>query len=626
MIKIIFGHRGTGKTALLARIQEYYKQRQLPCYCLDLDQEIQRRYQMAISEIFHQYGELVFRQYEQATLQSLIVGAQSSDGNQQVVYLAVGGGCDLATINDPAVEKIWLRRHSDHGGRIFLGRPRLEHHLGAMDEYFYRFHQREKKFLHWADRIITLPEGINAPNLIEERILLDLPIPLQADVTLLPENFATQEVFQRLIKHYLRWGIRYFEVRDDLLTPEQMHWALLTIPSTALLFSVRRSDSPLLTLISAPHFAGIWDLAVEVENFSQIIDQWGPPTILSKHLPRNSSEGDDFYLFVRELDNWQEKYPQLWLKAAPEIKNFTHCRQGYQWQCQSQSPGHHLFLPRSPDGRWRWFRCQQGTRPLQFIRTGAGSSLDQPTFFEWCQMRQVQLATLNSGPLKFAAVIGDPVAHSFSPGQHLPFFLERHRCFHAIKMASEEWWEGMNFLLELGLTHAAVTAPLKVLAAQWATDLTSLAQELNAVNTLYLEDNKRVGDNTDLAGFLQLLPPNLPSYPVVIWGGGGTLRMLQQALPHAYTYQARSGQARLPERSLAPLSKVNLVWAAGNHPDTSRPDLFFSVQTIIDLSYTDNSPALALAAQLQIPYYSGLSMFIAQAQEQQQFWRNKEKA
>ncbi len=89
-----------------------------------------------------------------------------------------------------------------------------------------------------------------------------------------------------------------------------------------------------------------------------------------------------------------------------------------------------------------------------------------------------------------------------------------------------------------------VTIPHKRTITAHLDRLTPLAEEIGAVNTVYLEDNHAVGDNTDALGFLLDLerltglpahrvgnPPS-PGYAIVL-GGGGAARAVSFALMSA---------------------------------------------------------------------------------------------
>jgi shikimate dehydrogenase len=86
-----------------------------------------------------------------------------------------------------------------------------------------------------------------------------------------------------------------------------------------------------------------------------------------------------------------------------------------------------------------------------------------------------------------------------------------------------------------------VTIPHKQAVMDWVDELTPRARGIGAVNTLFRQDNRLVGDNTDAAGFLADLgrflslknrPGNRPGQPdhALILGAGGSARAVAYAL------------------------------------------------------------------------------------------------
>lgn len=154
------------------------------------------------------------------------------------------------------------------------------------------------------------------------------------------------------------------------------------------------------------------------------------------------------------------------------------------------------------------------------------------------------------------AVIGDPIAHSWSPKLHRAayraFGLDER--YEAIRVPLEEFTEALKHLTNLGYRGLNVTIPLKEAAFAWARSVDAESTPYRALNTLSLSDRR--GTNTDAPGFLDMLAclgfPNPPhavrgtftatkervtqgeSNPerehVLILGAGGTARTLAIAL------------------------------------------------------------------------------------------------
>lgn len=251
-------------------------------------------------------------------------------------------------------------------------------------------------------------------------------------------------------------------------------------------------------------------------------------------------------------------------------------------------------------------------QPVNFLREGGGSAADQPTLLEWIEF--------NKSFSQFAAILGSPVKHSWTPSFHRKFFQNRKANVLEIDLfESELTIEHLSFLYECGLRWAAVTSPLK----------NKLAEVINsteeALNTLCSKDKYWVGANTDVFGLNALLEKVSQTNNVVVWGGGGVLTSIQQVLPQASYYSHQTQAPR--EGSIEVSSPDILIWALGRKNwDQSPhfPKFKKAPKQVIDLNYSFDSPAIAYANQVGGEYISGEDMFEAQAQQQQKFWQSQE--
>ncbi len=101
---ILIGMPGSGKSALgLACAKN------LGLNFIDLDEELERIYSMKISDIFAQFGEATFRQYETETVKSML--------NASDYIISTGGGVVLSENNMLYLKKIgfviWINRPLD---------------------------------------------------------------------------------------------------------------------------------------------------------------------------------------------------------------------------------------------------------------------------------------------------------------------------------------------------------------------------------------------------------------------------------------------------------------------------------------------------------------------------------
>lgn len=136
-----------------------------------------------------------------------------------------------------------------------------------------------------------------------------------------------------------------------------------------------------------------------------------------------------------------------------------------------------------------------------------------------------------------ACIIGWPAAHSRSPLIHGYWLreLKIEGSYERADVSPAEFPAFIASLGERGFTGANVTLPHKEKAFELCDRVTETAAVLKAVNTLWLEDGKLCGDNTDGAGFLASLDQEAPRWDencsqVAVIGAGGAARAILHAV------------------------------------------------------------------------------------------------
>lgn len=482
----------------------------------------------------------IFNQKGEAAFRELEKQVWQRLQNYNVV--SVGGGFDLNLISQ-SWKRLWVRRDSDCFDRIFLDRP-------ALSGYEERFKAREKMFNEKADLVYTIPEGLLEDEDAEEKKILTENLSNIGGAVTLPRKIYPDCLI---------------EVRDDL------EMRLYETPN--LIFSVRIGN------LYPPNTKIDWDI-------KKPIPEGLNPYIISTH------ENTIDPLFAYENS-------AAILKFCPEVNTWKELQAGIEWQ--QKNPKKHVFLPRSVNGKWNWFRLwMKGKQPLNFWREGSGSAVDQPTLWEW--LSHPNQAT------QFAAVLGSPVKHSYSPAYHKNFFRTLNIPFYKIDIDESEWSEAILLLEQMGLIAAAVTSPLKHKAGEFV--------QLPALNTLWKQDGKWLGANTDITGARALIK-NFENESIVVWGGGGVLDTFKEILPNATFYSAQKGKPRENYQEMK--NPKVLIWgdpfnSVDKVPTSWKPEV------VIDLSYHDKSPARIYAQKVKAHYNSGLKMFLKQAEAQQKYW------
>jgi 3-dehydroquinate dehydratase/shikimate dehydrogenase len=146
--------------------------------------------------------------------------------------------------------------------------------------------------------------------------------------------------------------------------------------------------------------------------------------------------------------------------------------------------------------------------------------------------RRVASGATNASVLRVFAIAGNPVGHSLSPAIHNPLFRERGLAAAYTIASVERFDEVAGAFLRGEPCGLSVTAPFKEDAYHFAlaqrADLRPHAGAAEAVNTLVRTRNGIVADNTDVDGFLALIPPGVERAAVI--GAGGTARAAIVAL------------------------------------------------------------------------------------------------
>ena len=604
----IVGHRGTGKSTLLGRIEELYRTAGKKIRPFDLDREIEYQTSKSVQQIFQEEGEAVFRRLERETLQR--IEAEIRDSQDDVV-LVCGAGLNPQSLSN-FWQVLWVRRPTDSSGRIFLNRPRLNSLVSPLDEYFERFATREAQYAARADEVLWLDEGVEEiRDFAEVAYFMDAPRNLGGAITLLSEHFGAH--LKLWLETRLRWGLDWFELRDDLLTADQFQEALKFLPPEKALLSFRDPSREDQTAGWIDRLGLHYDWPLERGPCP-----YGSPRFLSLH-EREATLEDTFKKFPDQVAAGTQ------LKAALKLSNFKELELAHRWQ--SAKPQERVMLPMSDDGRWSWYRLLKSrSYDLNFIRESGGSSTDQPTLLQWIRRSQLKSTA-------FAAVLGDPVSHSRTPIEHQEYFSAKGSMTYAICLPREEATaEVLGFLRELGLRWAAVTSPLKGFAFEVCSGLSERAETMKSVNTVIFDSKRGVwaGTNTDLDGFETVFKAHAQELgaPIAVWGGGGTLPIVKAVIPDAHFYSMRTGESRgssAADQTALVESPHAVIWAVGRTPELKMPPASWKPRVVLDLNYADHSPGREYAVSIGAKYISGLTMFHAQAAVQRQFWTEAEK-
>lgn len=600
---VLIGHRGTGKSHLLERLKHYWKDLTPTPKYFDLDREIEFREGKTVSQIFTEIGEESFRKLEAEVFHQI-------NQNQNDFVIALGAGFPLQEIPEDC-RRLWVRRKTDSLGRIFLNRPRLNPDMSPLDEYLQRMPLREERYRKHATDEYIMPEGIETPNPTEQKIFQEDFRNLGGILTLLPSHFQNSESLQKRIRDF---DVDFFELRDDLLSLQQIQMVTSLLPPRRVLLSLRTEKTH--TWIQEFIRTGVWwDWALELGPCP-----FGGAPIFSIH-QLSPSHLQSLDLLDAELSRYSLPV-ESHIKLSPMISSFHELSVLLDWQ--AKDPANRSVLPRSSEfGRWNWIRqWLKGRQKINFFRLDQGSALDQPTLYEW-------MAT----PFHtehFAALLGHPVFHSRTPIEQQDYFHKKNRPVFAVDFEAEDLKDAMELLQKLGLDAAAVTSPLKTGIYQWTPYRSTIVSELESANTLVRKNQIWYSHNTDLDGFRALFSQITgDTNSVAVWGGGGTLPVIMKVVPHALCFSVRSKSYRLEHGDQQKRSRDEivtmqmegpriLIWAAS--PDAQFPPEDWKPEFVVDLNYREDSLAREYALMVSAQFVDGTAMFKEQARAQREFW------
>ncbi len=250
------------------------------------------------------------------------------------------------------------------------------------------------------------------------------------------------------------------------------------------------------------------------------------------------------------------------------------------------------------------------------------------------------------------ALIGNPVAHSFSPRIHTAF--ARHSCedisYELILAPRDGFLDTVMAFAESGGKGANVTLPFKSEAFACADELGEQAQCSQAVNTLVFRPGGMIyGDNTDGVGLLDDLQRRgcgLESKSVLVLGAGGACRGIVPVLlaasvrelvianrTHARAVRLAEHFSRFGPVSARRMSEIgepafegviNATSASLEEEMPCLPDtLAQTLEWGYDLAYAKGStPFVAWLRQHGIDAaFDGVGMLVCQAARSFEIWR-----
>lgn len=600
----LIGHRGVGKTSLVANFKKKHPHYQ----CYDLDEVVESDHGRTIVDYFEKHEESLFRQKEIESLQTLC-----KERGPYVV--ALGAGFKLDKFQFPSESLVlWVRRCTDSSGRVFLNfdRPALTQASDALEEWQQKFQEREELYSKVAQAQVIIPESVDHGLDYLGRYLLDrIQVPESFYCTMLPK----ENVLACMSGSF---GI---ELRNDIWSELDIHKILKQLPlQRKIILAIRKLNFLTLDFIKNldrfkyPNLKVDWDivLAQQIQELPNI----KAGDIISEHRKT-----------IEDLQKWKQAYQGVFIyKFSPETKDLSETLDLYQtFKTKFRLCS---FLPRSAVWDSSWLRMVLSPyNELNFFRFSQGSASEQPLWFDLGRDQ----------PQGFYGILGESVQHSFTPDMHRSLFVDK--AVYPVRISLPESEINLDLIERLSqwkVKFLAVTSPYKTQMHDLMQELAKLetvsfdSNNFKSLNTLYLDSHNKAATNTDYEGLKEFLKNHLnPKWPVVVLGGGGLLEMLQALLPEAFFIAARTLDLRVYPGSrtleeFKALTEAQVVWAAGEKSEW--PQWKFHTRKVLDLDYKMSSKAKRWVYLLNhksgdnTDYVSGFDFFKTQGLAQQQFW------
>jgi len=201
-------------------------------------------------------------------------------------------------------------------------------------------------------------------------------------------------------------------------------------------------------------------------------------------------------------------------------------------------------------------------------------------------------------PARKAFVVGHPIAHSRSPKIH-GHWLKRYGIdgsYAPLDVAPADFGDFLKGLAAGGFAGGNVTIPHKEAAFALAERRDEAAAAIGAVNTLWFEEGRLVGGNTDAHGFAANLDERAPGWaangPALVLGAGGAARAVIHALK-----QRGVTEIRIVNRTMERARELADRFGAG----VSAHPLAAAVEFLPETGLLINTTSLGMGGKGELP-------------------------
>jgi shikimate kinase len=609
---ILLGHRGVGKSTL----SKYISQLGM-VEVHDIDHIIEEHTGKSCSELVSE-DEENFRELERIVMKNLLSGAPI----ERPDLIVPGAGCDFLPLG-PLY--IWLRR----GGWEEVAqkhRSRLRPELTWEEELAWMRQTREPTWAKHAHVVVDVPRGATIKTSIQWltaplRWLTDASVgQLSQRLWLVPDK---PEQLDRALFDLDMFRFAGIEIRSDIFDEPP-----LNLSGTPHILSLRTPTPEWLALGASA--ATKLDIDLEYLPLARTFfhESEPKPLILSTHPKRCAIE--DLEALIDAATKLAEDFPRwepfISLKFAPSPESYAEIEAILDHPSLRRNSARSMtFLPQGDRFAWMrpWLAAHLNDHNylpvgLSNWRVDHAVEQDKPTPYDL----QAWLPFLiGATPIRYDALIGDPVLHSIGDVWHRSAALrsgEINRGYLKIPFGREDSDEELDTLLRLleriDIRGVSITSPLKRRLAKHP----AIESNLDAINTLrHVGPGQWKGIDTDRVGMTEVLSllkhsSVTPGAIAMIGKGGVSPAVLTAISQTPGWFLAHHASAREGWTEDAPKEAQLVINAAGNFDNAyeNAPEC----QVWLDLHYTDvREPPSGL-------HISGARFFEAQAQAQRDFW------
>lgn len=247
-------------------------------------------------------------------------------------------------------------------------------------------------------------------------------------------------------------------------------------------------------------------------------------------------------------------------------------------------------------------------------------------------------------------LLGEKLGHSYSKEIHEIFFklVNKNATYEMIERKIEELPTLVEELKEGKYKGINVTIPYKVEVMKYMDEVSSVAKEIGAVNTIIYKDGRLIGDNTDYFGFLKTLRLNsidVKEKKVLMLGTGGAAKAVYSVLKNEEAknvyvatitendpFQVRSSDRLIHYSEIKNIRDIDLIvntTPVGMFPEVNMTPLddvnMIDTENLVDIIYNPEETVLMKKYGAKgVKTVNGLMMLISQAIKSEEIWDDKE--